>query len=128
MSGRPEVRVEALGVLTRALNLRMRGLRSSRLRSLRGTLVEVLRSGSTPERLAVLRNLRSTGKHPVYLRSLVRLLEDRDPEVRAQAAATLARLAPKPTITRPEFWRSSAEEQRRREIDEWSVWLMHEGL
>ena len=128
MSGRPDVRIEALGVLTRALNLRMRGLRSSRLRSLRGTLVEVLRSGSTPERLVVLRNLRSTGKHPVYLRNLVRLLEDRTPEVRAEAAAALARLTPKPTITRPEFWRTAAEKRRRREIDEWSVWLMREGL
>ena len=68
-------------------------------------------------------NLAARGRHPSYYAPMITMLEGEDGELRARSAATLARLATKATITRPEFWRHGPEDSRRREVAEWQRWL-----
>jgi hypothetical protein len=58
-----------------------------------------------------------------WIPGLVHLLADGDGELRAAAARTLSRVAAKPTIINPAFWRRAPEAERSREVAEWRSWL-----
>ena len=121
------LRTEGIGLLTRALNLRIRGVGAPDLRRLRARIVRSLRHGTHDERLAVMRHLRASGRHPAFLRPLVSQLDDSSAEVRVSAAQALSRLSAHPTITRPTFWREASAPRRAREIEEWKRWLRAQG-
>ncbi len=56
---------------------------------------------------------------------LVELLESDSREIRAAAATSLTRIAHKPTIANPDFWKRAPGEQRASEVAEWKQWLRH---
>ena len=58
-----------------------------------------------------------------WIPGLVSLLVDGDGVLRATAARTLSRIAPKPTRVNPAFWVSGPEADRRSEVAEWRHWL-----
>lgn len=117
-------RTKAFALLTQALNgERLRGVTAREARRLRSLLSQTLGSGSREERIAVLDNLSARGRHPSYYRPMIDALAGADGELRARAAAALARLTTKATITRPEFWRHGCEHARGREVGEWQRWL-----
>ncbi len=62
-----------------------------------------------------------------WLETLVPLLETEAPDVRSAAAAALGRLAGKPTIVNPAFWRYAPLSLRTREVGEWKEWLEARG-
>jgi hypothetical protein len=89
-------------------------------------LEEVLRDPSEPpplrEALAVALG-ESVRTRRQWLPGLVSLLDGDDGGLRAAAARTLSRIAPKPTIVNPSFWVRGAEADRGREAAEWRSWL-----
>lgn len=58
-----------------------------------------------------------------WLPGLVFLLDGEDGGLRAAAARTLSRIAPKPTMVNPAFWVRGPEPDRGREAAEWRRWL-----
>ncbi|MEE8141811.1 MAG: hypothetical protein V3T77_01805 [Planctomycetota bacterium] len=122
----PWERARGCQLLTRVLNSQLRGLSPRQRRQYRRLLAERLRSGRPEERQAVANSLTAGGRDARYLRPLIAMLDEEDPDSRAAAARALARLEPKRTIVRPAFWRQAPEAERHREIREWQVWLQRQ--
>ena len=59
----------------------------------------------------------------LWMATLVPLLEVLDPELRSVAAEALSRMAAKPTIVNPAFWRAAPVSARAEEVGEWKEWL-----
>jgi hypothetical protein len=65
-----------------------------------------------------------TRKH--WLPRLISLLDREEGDVRAAAATSLSRMALKPTIANPWFWRNAPSQARAEEVAEWRQWLENE--
>ena len=61
-----------------------------------------------------------------WLPRLISLLDREEGDVRAAAATSLSRMALKPTIANPSFWRDAPSQARRQEVAEWRQWLERE--
>ena len=62
-----------------------------------------------------------------WIQPLVTLLDGGHGELRAAAAQSLSRIAKKPTIVNPAFWREAPAGERAREVAEWRTWLAIQG-
>lgn len=119
----PFLRREATRLLVRTLNQRTlqhsRGRRQDAVAEIAAALER-----AEPEECAVIcRALDRPARHQALLVPLVALLASENPTLRAESALALARISTKPTITRPAFWHSASEAERRAEIAEWEEWL-----
>ncbi|MEM7235920.1 MAG: hypothetical protein AAF517_27380, partial [Planctomycetota bacterium] len=65
----------------------------------------------------------SAPRQLLWVETLIPLLQDADESVRVAAASALTRLAAKPTIVSPEFWRAAPAVARDLEVEEWQSWL-----
>ncbi|MCH2375340.1 MAG: hypothetical protein MK538_14215 [Planctomycetes bacterium] len=62
-----------------------------------------------------------------WVPTLIQLLRWPDGLTRAKAAACLARIASKPTVINPSFWRSGRVELRVEEAEDWDRWWTHQS-
>ncbi|MCA8959621.1 MAG: hypothetical protein KDC38_03875 [Planctomycetes bacterium] len=98
-------------------------------RLLAASLLQRLRDGRRPaEQRAIADEIIPSGFRGAFLAPLIDLLESADPDLRVAASGALTRSRVKPTIARPEFWRSADPGRRRAEIREWRRWIQHYSI
>ena len=116
-------RARGYSVLTKAFGRRFYGLPRAERAEVRALLASRLDESHADDARAICEALDRRSRHPEYLRPLVELIDTNDADLRVAAAQALSRLAIKPTVTSPTFWRSAPAAERHREVEEWRQWL-----
>ena len=124
---RPGVRRSALLAFVRRLNRSPYAFlrQETWVRRGVGEVIELARSAETKVELrcALVAEMGAAPTHSEdWLPLLIELLSAREPALREVSAASLTKLAPKPTITDPNFWRAASESERLAEANDWQHW------